>query len=130
MTAAKRASLDGNKSRFSPSFSAGGFVFVSGQAAVGSDGQIVPGTFEEEMRRSFDNVIGILANLGLGLGDVVKVGAYLQRAEDLPEYNRIYAEYFQPPLPARTTLTNCLTERIKFELDVIAYAGDSRPSTS
>lgn len=118
------AGLDGNTRRFAPYFTAGGFVFVSGQAAVDESGRIVPGSFAEEMRRSIENVIRILSERGLGLGDVVKVGAYLQRPEDLPEYNRIYAEYFQPPLPARTTLTNCLTDRIKFELDVIAYRGD------
>ncbi|MFD4250568.1 RidA family protein [Amycolatopsis thermoflava] len=108
---------------FAPSVRAGDYVFVSGQAAVDEDGRLVPGTFEEELRRSIDNVRRVLAQAGLTLSDVVKVGAYVEDPADLPEYNRIYPEYF-PHTPARTTLTSCLGGIVKFELDVIAYAGD------
>ncbi|WP_199433245.1 RidA family protein [Qaidamihabitans albus] len=111
---------DGNTAMFSPCRRAGDLVFVSGQASV-DGGRIVPGTFEEEMRRSIENVRRILAGEGLELSHVVRVGAYVRDAGDLPEYNRIYLEYFGEPLPARTTITNCLGDRIKFELDVVAY---------
>ncbi|HVV11181.1 RidA family protein [Amycolatopsis sp.] len=108
---------------FSPYYCAGDFVFLSGQAAVDEDGRIVPGTFEEEMRRSIENVRSILGGLGLRLSDVVKVGAYVQDPADLVEYNRIYREYFAEPLPARTTLTSCLGDVVKFEIDVVAFSG-------
>ncbi|GAA4664522.1 MULTISPECIES: RidA family protein [Amycolatopsis] len=117
-------SKDGHTTRFSPYREAGGFVFVSGQASVDASGSIVPGTFEEEMRRSIENVRRILADAGLTLRDVVKVGAYVTDAKDVPEFNRIYPEYFGDPLPARTTLTGCLSSRIKFEIDVVAYSDD------
>ncbi|PXY19443.1 RidA family protein [Prauserella muralis] len=115
--------LDGNTASFSPFRRAGEFIFVSGQASV-EDGVIVPGTFEEEMRRSIENVRRILAGQGLCLRDVVKVGAYVQYAGDVPEFNRLYREYFHPPLPARTTITSCLGDRIKFEIDVVAFGGE------
>lgn len=116
---------DGNTANFSRSVRAGEFLFVSGQASVDGNGMVVPGTFAEEMRRSVANVRDILAEYHLDLSDVVKVNAYLQDAADLSEYNVLYRSFFSAPLPARTTITNCLTEAIKFEIDVIAYAGTS-----
>jgi 2-iminobutanoate/2-iminopropanoate deaminase len=108
---------------FSPAVRAGGFVFVSGQASVDDTGKIVADTFEGEMRRSFDNIRRILAAAGLTLADVVQVRSYVDRPADLAEYNRIYAELFAPPYPARTTLVGCLGGVLKYEVDVVAHAG-------
>ncbi|NDL56652.1 RidA family protein [Phytoactinopolyspora mesophila] len=118
MTSAPRA--DGNTANFSPAVLAGGLIFVSGQASVDEAGSIVSGTFSEEMDRSIDNVRRILGEHGLDLGDVVKVGAYVQDPADLVEFNKRYRDFFAPPLPARTTITSCLPDTIKFEIDVVA----------
>ena len=108
---------------FSPATRAGGFVFVSGQASVDDSGQIISDTFESEMRRSFENVKKVLSGAGLGLGDVVRVSSYVRDTADLPEYNRIYREIFREPYPARTTIVNCLPDTIRYEVDVVAFAG-------
>lgn len=105
---------------FSPVVEARGFVFVSGQASVDVTGAIVPGTFEEEMRRSVDNVERLLNSCGLTLRDVVRVASYVHDPADGTRYNEIYREYFTPPYPARTTLAGCLSAALKFEIDVIA----------
>lgn len=123
MTSDVRAQQSGNTASFSPYVCAGDFVFVSGQASV-ADGVIVAGTFEEEVCRSIENVRKVLGETGLRLSDVVKVGAYVDDPAEVPEFNRLYREYFQDPLPARTTLTGCLGGIIKFEIDVVAYAGE------
>jgi 2-iminobutanoate/2-iminopropanoate deaminase len=104
---------------FSPAIVSGGFVFVSGQASVDDRGAIVLGSFEEEMRRSIENLDRVLRAADCGLGDVVQVRAYVHDAEHLDQFNRIYRDYFSPPLPARTTLTNCLGP-VKFEIDAVA----------
>lgn len=108
---------------FSPAVRAGGFVFVSGQASVDDAGKIVNDTFEGEVRRSFENLRRILRAAGLDFGDVVQVRSYVALQEDLAEYNRIYAEFFKPPFPARTTLIGCLGTLLKFEVDAVAYHG-------
>ncbi|MGL4460916.1 MAG: RidA family protein [Planctomycetia bacterium] len=105
---------------FSPAVAAAGLVFVSGQASVDDAGKIVEDSFEGEMRRSIDNVRRILAADDLDLTDVVQVRSYVDRKEDLAEYNRLYREFFKEPYPARTTLVGCLGGALKFEIDVIA----------
>ena len=109
---------------FSPAVKAGPFVFVSGQASVDEEGKIVKDTFAGEMRRSFDNVIKVLAGAGLTLQNVVKVSSYVGRQEDLAEYNKIYRDYFKAPYPARTTLIGCLGDVVKFEVDVVAISDE------
>ena len=105
---------------FSAAVEANGFVFVSGQASVDEQGAIVSGDFEQEMRRSLSNVQRILAAVGLDLGDVVRVTSYVHDPAHLPQYNSLYREHFSAPLPARTTITSCLSAALKFEIDVIA----------
>ena len=107
---------------FSPAIQAGDFVFVSGQASVDKTGNILNGTFEEECRRSFDNVREILAVAGLTFSDVVQVRNYVGSQEYLASFNQIYREYFSEPYPARTTIMGCLGDLLKFEVDVIAYS--------
>jgi 2-iminobutanoate/2-iminopropanoate deaminase len=105
---------------FSAAVEANGFVFVSGQASVDRSGAIVSGTFEEEMRRSMQNVVDILDAAGLTLANVVRVMSYVHDPADVPQYNEIYREFFTPPYPARTTITSCLSPALKFEVDVVA----------
>ncbi len=108
---------------FSPALRAGDFVFVSGQASVDESGKIVTDTFEGEFRRSLENVKCILAAAGLSLADVVQVRSYVDRPADLPQYNGLYREYFAEPFPARTTIVNCLGGALRYEIDVVAFAG-------
>lgn len=109
---------------FSPAIKAGGFIFVSGQASVDErTGQIISDKFENEFRRSMENVRRILDAAGAELKHVVQVRSYVKDPKDVPEYNTLYREYFTEPFPARTTITNCLA-KVLFEIDVVAYVGE------
>lgn len=106
---------------FSHAVRAGDTVYVSGQASVDLDtGEIISGTFAEEFGRSIDNLFTILRAAGCVPADIVKVGCYVRRDEDLPEFNRLYREHFSEPFPARTTITNCLPPSLLFEIDCVA----------
>jgi 2-iminobutanoate/2-iminopropanoate deaminase len=107
---------------FSPAVRAGQFVFVSGQASTDEKGGLILESFDAEMHRSMEHVKTILRAAGLELRHVVQVRSYVKDPVDLPEYNRLYRQYFSEPFPARTTITNCLG-KVKFEIDVVAYAG-------
>jgi 2-iminobutanoate/2-iminopropanoate deaminase len=104
---------------FSPAIRAGNLLFVSGQASTDETGRVVSDTFENEMRRTFDNLKKILAAAGLDLSHVVLVRRYLKNQSDWETYNRLYREYFKEPFPARTSLVNCLGT-VLYEVDVIA----------
>ncbi len=106
---------------FSPAVKVGDFIFISGQASVDDTGQIIVGSFEEECRRSFDNLGRILKGAGLDFNDLVQVRNYVASQDDLALFNKIYKEYFNTPYPARTTLIGCLGSLLKFEVDAIAY---------
>ncbi len=110
---------------FSPAVRVGNLLFVSGQASVDATGKIVDDSFEGEMRRAVANLKRILDDCGSGLALVVQTRNYIQRPEDVPEYNRIYREYFTEPYPARTTITNCLSGTLKYEIECIAVVGDA-----
>ena len=118
--------LPSTKLPFSQAVGAGDFVFVSGQASVDKEGRIVQGSFEEECRRSFENLRLVLNAAGLSFSDVVQVRNYVGRQEDLPLFNILYKQFFSEPYPARTTLVGCLGDLLKFEIDAIAYTGNKR----
>ena len=109
---------------FSPGMRAGDFVFVSGMASADEHGKLIPDTFENEARRTYQNVERVLKAAGLDFSRVVQVRCYLAQQSDWDEHNRIYREYFKEPFPARTTLIGCLGGLVKYEVDVVAYAGN------
>lgn len=97
----------------------GELLFVSGQASTEPGVGIVADTFEGEFRRTIRNLEEILAAAGATLRDVVRVGAYLRDESARAEYNRLYAEVFTPPYPARTTVGNHF-QFIQVEIDCVA----------
>lgn len=105
---------------FSPCIAVGDLIFVSGQASVDETGNIVPDTFEGEFRRSIENLRKILEAAGSDLDHVVQTRNYVDTADDLPLYNRLYRECFKQPYPTRTTITNCLGGKIRYEIEAIA----------
>jgi 2-iminobutanoate/2-iminopropanoate deaminase len=109
---------------FSPAVKVGNLVFVSGQASVDPTGKIVADTFEGEFRRSVENLRKVLRSAGVDLAQVVQTRNYVRDAEELPQFNRLYQEYFRAPYPARTTITGCLSPALRFEIECIAVSPD------
>ena len=112
---------------FSPAIKAGDFVYVSGQASVDREnGSVIEGTFEEEMRRSIENLEVILREAGLTLDNVINIKSYVADQKDLTEDNTIHPESFKDPQPTRSTIVKVLPTFLKFELDCVAYAPNTR----
>ena len=107
---------------FSPAVRVGDLIFVSGQASVDVTGQLVHDTFEGEFRRSMENMRKILETAGSDLKHVVQTRNYVRDAANVPRFNELYREYFSPPYPARTTITNCLSPALHYEIDCVAVA--------
>ena len=112
---------------FSPAIRAGDFLYVSGQASVDREtGSVIEGSFEEEMRRSIENLKVILESANLTLDHVITVKVYLANEDNLKLYNDIYPEYFNQPTPTRSTIVKVLPSFLKFELDCVAYIHQKR----
>jgi 2-iminobutanoate/2-iminopropanoate deaminase len=105
---------------FSPSVVVGDLIFVSGQASVDEAGKIVSDTFEGEFRRSLENLRKVLEAAGSDLAHVVQTRNYVRDAEEVPLFNQLYREYFAAPYPARTTITNCLPQSLRYEIEAVA----------
>lgn len=105
---------------FSPATRVGNLIFVSGQASVDPTGKIVSDTFEGEMRRSVANLEKVLKTAGGDLAHVVQTRNYVRDAEDIAAFNRIYLDFFKDPYPARTTITNCLSASLRYEIECVA----------
>jgi reactive intermediate/imine deaminase len=116
-----RTGAGGQPLPFSAAVKAGPFVFVSGQVAMGDNGEIVPGGIEAQTRRVLKNVEKALALAGCTLNDVVKSTVWLDDARDFWTFNRIYAEFFSENKPARSTTQAKLMIDAKVEIEVIAY---------
>ena len=115
---------------FSHATKVGDFVFVSGQASVDlNTGEIIAGTFAEEFALSMKNLRTVLEQAGARWEDIVKVGCFVRRDEDLAEYNQLYRNYFSEPFPARTTITNCLPPSLLFEIDCVAVIKNKNQKT-
>ena len=118
-----RTGAGGQPLPFSPAVRAGPFVFVSGQVAMGDNGEIVPGGIEAQTRRTLLNVEQALALAGCTLQDVVKATVWLDDTRDFWSFNRVYAEHFTSAKPARSTTQAKLMVDAKIEIEVIAYKG-------
>jgi 2-iminobutanoate/2-iminopropanoate deaminase len=102
----------------------GGLVHTSGQ--VGRDpatGALAEG-FEAQMRAALANLDAVLEAAGSSRARVLKTVVFLTRREDFAEMNRIYAEHFAAPWPARSTLVCALAqEALLFEIEAVAECG-------
>jgi 2-iminobutanoate/2-iminopropanoate deaminase len=90
---------------FSQAIEVGGFLYVSGH--VGQDpvtGKVVAGGIEAETERVLQNLAAVLKAAGRNFDHVARAGVYLTSMSDFVAMNGIYAKYFSPPFPARTTI--------------------------
>lgn len=78
-----------------------GFVFVSGQIHMNSEGKLEGNSIEEKLDLVISNVKKILDEAGFTLDDVIRVHLYLTDLSELPALNKVYTNYFQHPLPPR-----------------------------
>jgi reactive intermediate/imine deaminase len=99
---------------------ANGFVFVSGQVALGDDGEVIPGGVVAQTHHCIQSIISILEKAGCTLKDVVKANVWLDDTRDFQAFNRVYAGYFRDGLPARACVQSALMVDAKVEIEVIA----------
>ena len=108
---------------FARAVEAGGWLHVSGQVAM-ENGEIVGGGIVAETRKTIENLVAILTEAGYGIGDVVRVGVWLDDPRDFWSFNGVYAEYFGENPPARACVQSRMMVDCKVEIDCVAYRAD------
>jgi reactive intermediate/imine deaminase len=90
----------------SPCVFAGDTLFCSAKDAFipGPNAGIYAGTVEQQVRQSVRNQLDNLEEADMDLSDVVATNVYLDDIADFQAMNKVYAKYFKPPYPARTTI--------------------------
>jgi 2-iminobutanoate/2-iminopropanoate deaminase len=103
----------------------GDLVFVAGQGPFRhSDGAITGDTIEEQTQLALDNLRAILEASGSSMADVIRIGAYIASFDLFDGYNKVFAEAFPEPRPARTTIAGDLGG-ILVEIDCVAAVRDA-----
>ena len=82
-----------------------GTVYLSGQIPLDpASGELVSGDMDAQVRRVFENLKAVTQAAGGSLADVVKVNVYLTDLGHFALVNRVMAEYFTEPYPARAAV--------------------------
>ena len=90
---------------YSQAVRVGDTIWVSGQIPLDPHTQqLVEGDMEAQVRRAFDNMKAIVLAAGATLDDVVKATVFLIDLAHFGLVNKVMAEYFRAPYPARAAV--------------------------
>ena len=106
-----------------PGWKVGDLLFLSGQAAISPDGEIVgTGDFDAQLAQTFANIETVLAAGGSDLSKIVKVTIYLTDMGNFPKIVEARRRHFTPPYPADTIVEvrSLALPELLVEIDVIA----------
>ncbi len=89
----------------SPGIRAGDFLFVSGNVAVNSSGDLVGGSdAEAQSRQVMTNIRTIVEAAGATMQDVVKITCFLTDVNSYPGYGKVRGETWPSSPPASSTV--------------------------
>jgi enamine deaminase RidA (YjgF/YER057c/UK114 family) len=102
---------------------AGSLVTVSGQVALGADGQVVgEGDSYAQAEQDFDNLEAVLGAAGAKLSDVISLTCYLVGSEHYPAYAAVRARRLGAHRPAGTAVIVDSLLDVRFLMEVQALA--------
>lgn len=109
-----------------PGWRVGNLIFLSGQASISPDGQVVgEGDFDAQLRQVMANIETVLLAAGSGMDRIVKVTIYLTDMAHFPKIVDARKAYFTPPYPADTIVEvrSLALPQLLVEIDVTAVTG-------
>jgi reactive intermediate/imine deaminase len=90
---------------YSQAVRVGNTIWVSGQIPLDpATKELVGGDIEAQIRRVFDNLKAIVTAAGASFDDVVKATIFLIDLSHFALVNKVMAEYFREPYPARAAV--------------------------
>lgn len=106
---------------YSQAVKCGKTVYVSGQIALDpATGAMLQSSIEVEIRRVFDNLKAIVGAAGGDFSKIAKVNVFLTDLGNFATLNKIMAEYFVEPYPARAAIqVAALPKGANVEMDCV-----------
>jgi reactive intermediate/imine deaminase len=90
---------------YSQAVKVGKTVYLSGQIPLDpATGELVAGDMEAQVRRVFENLKAVTNAAAGNFANVVKVNVYLTDLGNFALVNKVMAEYFVQPYPARAAI--------------------------
>jgi 2-iminobutanoate/2-iminopropanoate deaminase len=101
----------------------GNLIFASGSAGVDPETRkLVEGGIEAQTRQTLINLSKILESAGSSLSQVLKTTVFLENMNEFAKMNAVYAEFFDPDPPARSTIqAAALPLGAAVEIEAIAF---------
>ena len=108
---------------YSQAIKAGNTIYISGQLPIDpATGEFKEGCIRCKARQSLNNIKNILQAEGLTMSHIVKVTILLTDINDFVAVNEVYADFFQPPFPARSAFAvAALPKGAPIEIEAIAH---------
>lgn len=104
----------------------GDLIFLGGQVSLTGEGAVInPGDMKLQTETAMDNIGKVLAELGLGLENIVKMNTFYvgsQGEKDLQENASVRSQYYKGPGPASTGIPfpYLAYEDMVIEIDCVA----------
>jgi 2-iminobutanoate/2-iminopropanoate deaminase len=114
--------------RLAQGYRAGDLLFISGQAAIDSSGQIVGvEDFDAQAEQVFANLERVLRAGGSSLANVIKVTIFLRDMANFEKIVEFRGRYFTPPYPADTIVevSSLFSPAALIEIEAIAVVDEA-----
>lgn len=110
---------------YSQAVKTGNTVYMSGQIPlVPETMEMVEGDIEQQIRRVFDNLRAVAEAADGSLTDVAKLNIFLVDLANFATVNKVMAEYFAEPYPARAAIgVASLPKGAGVEMDAVMELG-------
>jgi reactive intermediate/imine deaminase len=118
--------------RLAQGYRVGELLFISGQAAIDGNGEIVGvGDFDAQADQVFANLQRVLHAGGSSLANVIKVTIFLRDMSNFPKIVELRGRYFTPPYPADTIVevTSLYSPQALIEIEAIAVVNEAMERT-
>ena len=97
-------------------------MYASGQIAIDpKSGLLINDDVEKELRQILMNIDALLEAAQISRKNILKCAIFLKNMDDFNVVNKIYADYFDAPFPARETVEVArLPKDVNIEISFIA----------
>ena len=111
---------------YSQAVKVGKTVYLSGQIPLQPETmELVEGDIEVHIRRVFDNLQAVCEAAGGSLQDIAKLNVFLPDLGNFAAVNKVMAEYFEQPYPARAAIgVAALPKDAQVEMDGVMELND------